>query len=138
MDWWNNWHHDGVSVCDFHGNTCDDMEQVISIKLYGIGLKGMILGFLLHLDVLDLSDNELEGYVPSDLAFAPLNRLNLTGNRLTGVVVPPKLCMIRANENGNGGIYECDNILCAEGTYSDTGIGSLLGSVRLTLRCQLS
>lgn len=127
-----NWYHDGVSVCDFHGITCDDMDQVISIELSGMGLKGTIpevLGFLPHLGVLDLSDNELEGYVPSDLAFAPLNRLNLTGNRLTGVV-PPKLCMIRANGNGNGEIYECDNILCAEGTYSDTGIASITGQCK--------
>jgi hypothetical protein len=122
-----NWYHDGVSVCDFHGITCDNMDQVIGIELPSMGLKGTIpevLGFLPHLDVLDLSDNELEGIVPSDLAFAPLNRLNLTGNRLTGIV-PPKLCMLGANGNGKDGIYECDIILCAEGTYSDTGIGGI-------------
>jgi hypothetical protein len=38
--------------------------------------------------------------------------------------------MIRANGNGKGGIYECDNILCAEGTYSDTGIGRITGQCK--------
>lgn len=127
-----NWYHDGVDICDYHGITCDSMNQVIAIELHSMGLKGSIpevLGFLPHLDVLDLSDNELEGFVPSDLAFAPLNRLNLTGNKLIGIV-PPKICMMGVNGNGNGGIYECDHILCAEGTYSDTGIADINGQCK--------
>lgn len=124
-----NWYHDGVDICQFHGVSCNDMNQVTAIELPGMGLKGPIpeeLGFLEHLDVLDLSDNALEGFIPSDLSFAPLSSLNLAGNALKGIV-PPKLCMKEANGNGVGGVYECDFILCAEGTYTDTGMANVNG-----------
>mmetsp|Transcript_2966 Transcript_2966/g.4470 ORF Transcript_2966/g.4470 Transcript_2966/m.4470 type:complete len:617 (+) Transcript_2966:149-1999(+) len=124
-----NWQHEGIDVCQYHGVTCNDMNQVTAIELPGMGLKGTIpdvIGHLEHLDTLDLSDNALEGFIPSDLSFAPLVSLNLAGNHLKGVV-PPKLCMTDANGNGAGGLYECDMILCAEGTYSDTGMASTNG-----------
>jgi hypothetical protein len=78
------------------------------------------LGFLEHLEVLNLSNNMFRGFVPSDLMFAPLMTLDLTNNELMGIV-PPALCETRINGNGVDGTFDCNVIACPVGTYSNTG-----------------
>jgi len=125
----------GSPACQRKGVQCDARGQVTKIILPQMGLRGPLiseLGFLSKLRVLQLPNNQLTGFVPSDLRFAPLRRLDLRGSRMQGVV-PPLLC-IKEGVNGNGigppGIdfnllYACDNIVCPRGTYSSIGRASL-------------
>jgi hypothetical protein len=126
----NNWFHGGVDVCDFMGIACID-GHISEIKLKAMGLKGRLppaIGFLQHLHVLDVSDNELSFYLPSDLRFAPLNTLDVSGNQIKGVV-PPMLCVDgNINGNGIGGKFECDFIACPPGTASKLGRATPDGS----------
>ena len=120
----NNWEDDETFLCDFTGVKCDKDFHVTEINLKGRGLEGSIseyVGFLQHLEKFDVSDNELEGFLPSDLRWAPLEVLDISGNSIRGVV-PPKLCdKAGVNENGNKGSYDCNKIACPAGTYSPSG-----------------
>lgn len=120
----NNWEDDETFLCDFTGVTCDKDFHVTEINLKGRGLKGTIpdsLGFLQYLLKVDLSDNELEGFLPSDLRWAPLELLDISGNGIRGIV-PPKLCdKPGLNGNGSQGSYGCNKIACPIGTYSPSG-----------------
>ena len=120
---WNNWFLDEYTKCQFVGVTCNEQGRVNRIELPSRGLVGTIpesLGFMEHLEVLNLADNDLEGFLPPDLVHAPLKQLDITGNKLIGIV-PPQLCMKSLNQNGHEGRYECDHIACPQGTYSSTG-----------------
>jgi len=120
----NNWEDDETFLCDFTGVTCDRDFHVTEIDLKGRGLKGTIpdaLGFLQYLQKVDLSDNELEGFLPSDLRWAPLEFLDISGNNIRGIV-PPKICdKPGLNGNGSKGSYGCNKIACPVGTYSKSG-----------------
>lgn len=71
--------------------------------------------------MLNLADNSLVGNLPSDLRFAPLEYLDVSGNKLMGDV-PTMLCQAGdINGNGRDGIFQCDVIACSEGTYSPSG-----------------
>ncbi len=120
----NNWGRDDVFICDYSGVTCDENNRVIRLELPDRGLSGEItpeLGFLEHLQVLDLSSNELSGFLPSDLRWAPLEKLDIAGNNIQGIV-PPTLCL-KSGINGNGdkGDYNCKNIACPAGMYNAIG-----------------
>jgi len=118
------WGMENVHPCAYAGVTCNFAQQVTNITLTNHGLTGPIsaeLGFLRHLAVLNLADNALTGYLPSDLRFAPLEFLDVSGNKLTGEV-PSMLCLTGdINENGRDGIFQCDVIACPKGTYSQSG-----------------
>lgn len=113
-------------VCSWTGVACNNNGDVVSLVLPNSNLKGPIapdLGFLRHLEILDLSDNFLTGEIPGDLRFAPLDVLDVSGNQLEGVV-PAGLCeMERVNGNGKDGVFTCEKIACPFGTYSATGRG---------------
>mmetsp|Transcript_9635 Transcript_9635/g.14119 ORF Transcript_9635/g.14119 Transcript_9635/m.14119 type:complete len:678 (-) Transcript_9635:387-2420(-) len=118
------WGLSNVPPCDYEGVTCNGAGHVENITLRGMNLHGELpeeIGFLKHLRYLDLADNRLTGYLPSDLRFAPLEHLDLSGNELIGFV-PPMLCLT-GDINGNGvdGEFICDRISCRVGTYNPTG-----------------
>lgn len=119
-----NWQAKGIPKCSLTGITCDDNENIIGINLKGKGLRGIIpesIGFLRFLESLDLSDNELTGFIPSDLRWAPLEFLDITGNEFRGIL-PHELCRKDGiNGNGENGAYECDKIACKSGFMSETG-----------------
>ncbi len=119
-----NWSKDTTFLCDFTGVTCDENFNVIAIHLKNRGLKGTIpdeIGFLKYLEEIDISDNELSGFIPSDFRWAPLKSIDISGNKIRGVV-PPKLCL-KDGVNGNGldGDYNCDHITCPVNTYNAIG-----------------
>ena len=128
-----------TQVCQRRGVECNRRGQVTKIVLPSLGLRGIIppeIGFIKKLEVLDLSNNQLKGFLPSDLRFAPLKLLDVRGSRLQGVV-PPLLC-IKEGVNGNGVgppntdislLYACENIVCPRGTYSSMGRASLPNNV---------
>jgi len=123
-----NWMEESTFLCDFTGVTCDINYHVTEINLPNYGLHGTIpteIGFLPHLEVLNLADNDLVGNLPSDLRWAPLKKLDISGNRLKGEV-PPTLCA-KAHLNGNGQFddFNCDHIACPAGLYSPSGIKDL-------------
>mmetsp|Transcript_41344 Transcript_41344/g.62698 ORF Transcript_41344/g.62698 Transcript_41344/m.62698 type:complete len:238 (+) Transcript_41344:894-1607(+) len=86
-----NWADESIHECRYTGVICDNSGHVISINLQGRGLTGTIpeeIGFLQYLQVLNLADNQLEGFVPSDLRWAPLQELDISGNKLRGIIPP--------------------------------------------------
>ncbi len=125
-----NWSKDETFLCDFTGVTCDENFNVVAIELKSRGLKGTIpdsIGFLEYLEVFDVSDNSLSGFLPSDLRWAPLKVLDISGNDIRGIV-PPKLCL-KPVVNGNGmkGDYNCDHIACPAYTYAPNGRKDVYG-----------
>ena len=124
-----------ATACQRKGVECNAEGQVTKIILPSLGLRGPLpaeIGLLSDLRVLDLSHNQLTGFLPSDLRFAPLEHLDIRGSRMQGVV-PPLLCIKEGvNRNGVGPpgisfdlLYACENIVCPRGTYSGIGRASL-------------
>lgn len=118
------WNNSEMPVCQMTGITCDGHENIIKIGLKNRNLSGTIpdaIGFLFFLETLDLSDNSLEGLVPSDLRWTSLTRLDVSGNKLRGVL-PPLLCMMQElNGNGENNVYYCDRIACPANTFNAFG-----------------
>eukprot|EP00985_Skeletonema_marinoi_P016524 scaffold8922_cov219-Skeletonema_marinoi.AAC.3 len=122
----------GSPACQRPGIECSDSGKVTSIRLPSLGLRGPLiseLGFLSELHSLDLSDNFITGFVPSEFRFVDkLIDFDIKGNELQGGI-PVLLCITEGiNSNGVGPkgtnfdlLYSCDNIACARGTYSDFG-----------------
>eukprot|EP00581_Thalassiosira_minuscula_P009341 CAMPEP_0183705312 /NCGR_PEP_ID=MMETSP0737-20130205/2454_1 /TAXON_ID=385413 /ORGANISM="Thalassiosira miniscula, Strain CCMP1093" /LENGTH=780 /DNA_ID=CAMNT_0025932449 /DNA_START=137 /DNA_END=2479 /DNA_ORIENTATION=+ len=111
-------------VCEMTGVTCDAHGNVVEIALKGRRLEGHIpdeIGSLPFLESLDVSDNDLMGYVPSDLQWTSMRRLDVSGNKIRGIV-PPLLCMMEElNGNGKDNVFYCDRIACPMGTYNSHG-----------------
>ena len=118
------WDDDTKPVCEMTGITCDAHEHVVEIMLKNRRLEGHIpdeIGFLSFLESLDVSDNALMGYVPSDLQWTSITRLDISGNKIRGII-PPLLCMMEElNGNGEDNVFYCDRIACPEGTYNTFG-----------------
>jgi len=121
------WNVLNAEKCMFQGITCNNAGKVINITLANMNLRGTIpeeLGYLSQLQHLNLSNNELTGFLPSDLRFAPLESLDVSGNRIEGFV-PPMLCLTGdVNGNGEDGDFACDVISCSAGTWSPIGRAS--------------
>lgn len=122
----------GSPACQRRGVECNNRSQVTEISLPSLGLRGPLIPELMYLsmlEVIDLRHNHITGFLPSDLRFLPLKKLDIRGSRMQGVV-PPLLC-IKEGINGNGiepyeGIlfdllYTCENIVCPRGTFSSIG-----------------
>jgi len=131
----------GEPACEREGVECNAEGQVTKIVLPSLGLRGPItpqLGSLSELQVLNLSNNQLTGFLPSDLRFPPLTTLDIRGSRLQGVV-PPLLCLKDGiNGNGESDSYACENIVCPTGTYSQIGRAALPendGNVHVAIQC---
>lgn len=122
-----NWNTPNIPKCAKTGITCDDNDNIIAINLKNKGLRGSIpesIGFLQFLERLDLSENLLTGFVPSDLRWAPLETLDITGNELRGII-PLKLCEKDGiNGIGKKGQFGCDMIACSAGFKSELGYAS--------------
>jgi hypothetical protein len=118
------WKMEGVDVCAWKGIMCTPQGHVVNITLPNMNLEGRIateLGLLEHLKTLNLSNNLLSGYLPSDLRFAPLEELDVSGNLLEGFV-PPMLCLTGdVNGNGMDGQFNCDSISCPAGSFNSQG-----------------
>jgi len=118
------WKSPDVDHCERTGVTCDVNKNVVGLNLSGMNLQGRIpeeIGFLKSLQTLDLSNNQLYGVIPSDLRWCPLNQLDVSGNKIGGQV-PPMLCLKPGiNGNGKNGDFNCHNIACPVGTFSDDG-----------------
>ena len=118
------WNDSATPVCQMTGITCDNHENIVKIGLKNRNLSGTIpdaIGFLSFLETLDLSDNNLEGFVPSDLRWTSLTRLDISGNKLRGVL-PPMLCMMQElNGNGENNVYYCDRVACPANSFNAFG-----------------
>ncbi len=114
------WTIDHVDKCAYSGIECNGSGHVVAINLTDHGLSGTIpqeFGMFKYLKSVDLSDNLLTGYLPSDFRFLPLEYLDVSGNKLEGDV-PPMLCLTGdINGNGENGYFNCDTIACPSGTW---------------------
>ncbi|MYC20281.1 MAG: SH3 domain-containing protein [Caldilineaceae bacterium SB0662_bin_25] len=83
-----------ASLDSWHGVTTDRNGRVVELDLSENELNGTIpseLGNLTYLEDLDLSHNQLSGTIPSELGnLTNLEALSLYANRLSGVI-PPEL-----------------------------------------------
>lgn len=120
--------HDQVEesgyYCSFSGVTCDKSQNIIGLDLKDRLLRKTIpeeLGFLRYLEHLDLSDNYLNNFIPSDLRQTPLETLDLSSNLLQGRVSPLLYLKDGINNNGDNGQYYCNNIACDASFYSPNG-----------------
>jgi hypothetical protein len=121
------WFYEDSPTCEFDGIVCNKAGQIVKIELPAMNLQGSIpeeIGFLEHLEVLDLSDNYLTGQIPVTLTNLPLKKLDVSGNKIQGPI-PSMLCMMPVNGNGKTGSFDCDAIACGVGTYNATGKGLL-------------
>jgi len=109
-----------VAFCTEDGVLCDASGHVITIDFKSRELEGTIpaeLGFLRFLSVLDLSDNNLTGFLPAELSLAPLRKLDISGNKLKGYI-PQSLCSkMGLNGNGVNGVSSCERVACSVGSY---------------------
>lgn len=124
-DWTDvSWQIQDKLYCELEGITCGNHGNIIALRLKGKGLRGTIpeeIGFLRYLEQLDLSDNYLTGYLPSDLRWAPLQFLDVSGNRIKGII-PHTLCTKGGiNGNGKNGNFDCDLVQCPPNYYSPIG-----------------
>jgi len=126
------WNRDDVPVCQWEGITCDQSQQnvVTEIRLPDMGLTGSLVGdvgYLTDLKVLDLRDNRMTGFLPSDLRFTDLEYLDVSGNQFRGAI-PPLLCtQLDINSNGANaidGLNLCERVVCPVGTFSVLGRGN--------------
>jgi len=121
------WTLDHVDKCAYSGVECNGSGHVVAINLTDHGLSGTIpqeFGMFRYLESVDLSNNRLTGYLPSDFRFLPLEHLDVSGNKLEGNV-PPMLCLTGdINGNGKYGDFNCDTIACPSGTWSPIGRAS--------------
>ncbi|KAL3800119.1 hypothetical protein HJC23_001040 [Cyclotella cryptica] len=125
----------GSSACERKGIECNELGNIVNITLTSLGLRGSLpteLGALSALQVFNVSNNELTGFLPSDFRFSPITKFDIKGNRLSGEV--PILLCIKDGINNNGigppGVnfellYSCDNIVCPRGSYSNLGRASI-------------
>ena len=78
----------------WHGVITDENDRVVELDLSENDLNGTIpseLGYLTYLEVLYLSENQLSGTIPSALGIlSNLIELSLWSNELTGII-PPEL-----------------------------------------------
>lgn len=119
-----NWPDSSVPTCEKEGVTCNNKGDVISIVLPYLGLTGTLpgqLGFLSHLQTLNVKSNKIGGKLPVDLRFPPLEHLDISDNVMTDCV-PSGLCR-KSGVNGSGkdGIFACDTIPCQPGSASPIG-----------------
>jgi hypothetical protein len=101
--------------------TCNDEKQVTSIALVNMGLSGL-LSLTSWLILMFQTTRILRGHLlPAALQFAPLEILDVAGNRLTDLVLTG-LCR-KAGINGNDieRIYSCDVIACRGGHAHQRG-----------------
>lgn len=116
------WDDPNKGTCEMTGITCDLHGNVVEISLKNRGLAGHIpeeIGFLTFLERMDVSDNALMGYLPSDLRWTSITSLDISGNMIRGIV-PPLLCSTEGL-NGEDHSYYCDRIACPRGTYNSLG-----------------
>lgn len=127
----NNWQN-GTDECDYTGITCNSNGHVTKITLPNAGLSGPfpnIIGFLEHLDDVDLADNSLTGFLSADLQWPPIDHFDISGNKIRGVI-PPWLCLSGGmNENGDDGHYHCSLVACPVGTHSPIGRESMKDNI---------
>ncbi|CAJ1934545.1 unnamed protein product [Cylindrotheca closterium] len=99
------WLKAGVSECQFPGITCNARDQVIKIELVRtamIGYLPMEMGWLPHLEHLNLQENKLDGAIPEGLLALPkLQYLDLGANHMGGLVksLPPNLLFLSLEHN---------------------------------------
>jgi len=101
----NEWLKPGVSECQFPGITCNAQDQVTKIELVRTAMTGYLpleLGWLSHLENLNLQENKLDGIIPEGLLYlSKLQYLDLGANHMGGPVesLPPNLLYLSLEHN---------------------------------------
>ena len=86
---------------------------MIRINLKGRDVSGTTpneLGFLHYLKFLDLRNNDIAGFLPSDMNWVPLETFKVVGNHLKGII--PHLFYKKegANSNHHKVKFSCNHI----------------------------
>jgi len=109
MQWYqqddSEWLLPGVTECQFHGITCNVQNRVIKVELVRTAMTGELpleMGWLTHLQHLNLQENRLTGAIPEGiLHLSKLQYLDLAGNHMTETVdsFPPTLQFLSLEHN---------------------------------------
>ena len=104
----------------------ENFGQLTTLKLASNNLTGSLPSNLLvnsrHLQkniLIGLSDNELQGTIPSSWSRFEQLSVDLTGNKITGI--SSSLCSKLGWMEGTVSKFQCDAILCPLGTYNVIG-----------------
>ncbi len=97
-NWSNPWDFSiGQSYCNFHGITCDGLDQITEIRLIYNKLRGSLpseMGMLSSLERIRLYDNSITGTIPSEIGMlSSLKGLYLNHNLITGTI-PSEIGML--------------------------------------------
>ncbi|KAK1375804.1 putative inactive LRR receptor-like protein kinase [Heracleum sosnowskyi] len=93
FDFLSSW-NSSTSFCNWKGITCDNSSHVTKVELSGKNISGTISESFFQLpfiQVIDLSNNQFEGGIPSEIPeeiglFTSLKALDLGGNALVGKI----------------------------------------------------
>ncbi|KAJ4818672.1 Leucine-rich receptor-like protein kinase family protein [Rhynchospora pubera] len=89
------WSNNSLHYCNWTGVSCGRKHaaRVTALDLASLGLKGTIspsIANLTSLKQINMSENQLRGFIPKDIGSLPLKHLNLSFNFLEGEI-PPSL-----------------------------------------------
>lgn len=99
------WLKPGVSECRFPGITCNARDQVTQLDLVRTAMIGYLpleMGWLSHLEHVNLQENKLNGGIPEGLLhLTKLTHLDLGSNHMGGPVesLPPNLIYLSLEHN---------------------------------------
>eukprot|EP00984_Skeletonema_dohrnii_P027847 scaffold17539_cov76-Skeletonema_dohrnii-CCMP3373.AAC.2 len=82
-----NWLDENANYCSWQGVTCDEAGHVTELVLANNSLSGRLsesIGNLTFIEVLDLSDNDMKGSIPTDIGLPKLRQFDMSSNALSG------------------------------------------------------
>ncbi|KAM1507457.1 hypothetical protein TB2_016530 [Malus domestica] len=133
-----NWNTSANTLCNWHGITCNDNNNIKAIELTGRNISGKLSSSIFHLshiETIDLSNNQLSGQLPNDMFISgsnSLRRLNFSNNILTSTLPQGSLTTLEVLDLSNNmisGIIPNNVGLLSTLKFLDLGGNMLVGTI---------